>query len=285
MPARKKLLIVGNMDKPGVAEQIDALRGWFSRRAKVLAVRSCEQADCPEARQADLCVVFGGDGTLLAAARALARWRVPLLGVNMGKLGFLAEYNVEHMQRHLGAVLAGRIKPTERIMLAVRVVRDGEEIFAGVAANDLAISAGEPFRMIELDVEQGHAHVSRYHGDGLVVATPTGSTGYNMSCGGPILEPTLRAVAITPIAPHSLSLRPITVGIDGPIRITAMRVNVGSAAIIDGQIRFALRLCDVVEVRLSPLCARILAHPGRPFFHTLATKLQWGSSPHHASGR
>lgn len=270
------------MAKPGVARQIRALRGWFSRRVEVLGVAASGEPLPPQAAEAGLCIVFGGDGTLLAAARALARLGVPLLGVNMGKLGFLAEFSVEHMRKHLPDILAGRIRPTERMMLDVRVIRGGAESFRSPAANDAAILGGEPFRMIDLDVTRGRDEgVARYLGDGLVISTPTGSTGYNMSAGGPILEPTLQAVTITPIAPHALSLRPIAVGVDEPIRIRAVRVNEGSTVILDGQVRRRLAEGDVVEIRRGRRPARIIPLPGRPFFRMLAEKLQWGQSPHH----
>ena len=237
----------------------------------------------PDAASADLCVVFGGDGTLLAAARALVDTGLPLLGVNMGKLGFLAEFSVEHMQKHLADILDGRVAPTERMMLRARILRDGVEAFASAVANDVAVSAGEPFRMIDLSVHRGDDQIVRCVGDGLVVSTPTGSTGYNMSAGGPILEPTLDAVAITPIAPHMLSVRPIAVGLAQPIRVAAERVNDGTAAMIDGQVRAPLTTGDVIEVRRAERPARIVPHPGRPFFRTLASKLHWGRSPHHAA--
>ena len=278
----KKLLILANFDKAGVSEQIERLRGWFEQRAEILAVRSTLEPLPEAAGQADLCVVFGGDGTLLSAARKLAHTGVPLLGVNMGKLGFLAEFSVEHLQKHFGQILAGEIQPTERIVLDVCVYGEaGEEAFRSPAANDVAICSGEPFRMIDLSVARGDDHIARYRGDGLIVATPTGSTGYNMSAGGPILDPTLHAVTITPVAPHTLSLRPIAVGIDRPIRVTAVRVNEGTAAIVDGQVRSNLHDGDVLEIRRAARCARIIPHPGRAFFHTLASKLQWGHSPHH----
>jgi len=281
--AGKNVLILGNMAKAGVPEQIDSLRGWFDDRVRIVAVRSARDPLPTDCREADLCIVFGGDGTLLAAARALAGSDVPLLGVNMGKLGFLAEFTVEHMQKHLDAILTGPARPTERMMLDVSILRDGATAFASPAANDVAVSAGEPFRMIDLHVTRDGDRIARYRGDGLIVATPTGSTGYNMSAGGPILEPTLDAVAITPIAPHSLSLRPITVGIDRPIRVLAKIVNAGTAVIVDGQVRAALGENDVLEIRRAARPMRIVPHPGRAFFQTLADKLQWGRSPHHAA--
>ena len=277
----KKILILCNMSKPGVAEQVEALRPWFRRHAKLLGPQDVRDPLPADTASASLCIVFGGDGTLLSAARSVAASGVPLLGVNMGKLGFLADFNVEHMQRHLDDILAGKIVPTERTLLWVRV-SDGEQPgFCSVAANDVAISAGPPFRMIDLLVCQGGQAIARYLGDGLVVATPTGSTGYNMSAGGPILEPTLDAVVITPIAPHSLSMRPIVARSDQAVRITPTQVNRGTAVIVDGQISAPLCHGQVVEISRADVPLRLIPHPGRTFFETLSSKLQWGRSPHH----
>ena len=276
-----RLLILTNPDKPGVAEQVDALRPWFEQRAETAAELPARDAESSRLPDADLCVVFGGDGTLLTAARALAGTGVPLVGVNMGKLGFLAKFDVEHMRKHFDAILSGEIQPVERMMLDVSVSDCREHKLKGPAANDIAICAGPPFRMVDLDVVQGGAPITRYLGDGLVVATPSGSTGYSMSAGGPIVDPSLDAMTLTPIAPHTLSVRPIVVRSDDPIRITATRVNPGTAVIIDGQVCGALRDGDVIEVRRAERGAMIVPHPGRPFFQTLAEKLHWGLSPHH----
>jgi len=279
----KTILVLGHMGKEGVAGQIDALGPWFAQRAEVLAVQDTHEAAAPQWASADLCVVFGGDGTLLSAARTLAGTGVPLLGVNMGKLGFLAEFSVEQMQEHFDDILAGKIAPTERMMLDVGVDDEDERVFSSPAANDVAISSGPPFRMIDLNVAKGDSQIARYRGDGLVIATPNGSTGYNMSAGGPILEPTLDAVTITPIAPHSLSMRPIVVRSDREICITAVGVNPGSAVIVDGQVSTALLDGQKVVVARADVPMRIVPHPARRFFQTLSDKLQWGRSPHHTT--
>lgn len=278
--ALKPILILGNMNKPGVAEQIEALRPWFAQRAKVVAVLPAVAPLPPRAAKAKVCVVFGGDGTLLSAGRALAGMKMPMMGVNMGKLGFLAEYSIEHFQQHFDAILADEVEPVERIMLDVKITDCGRHSFGAVAANDVAIAAGPPFRMIDLDVGQDHRHIARYFGDGLVVATPTGSTGYNMSVGGPILEPSMDAMVISPIANHSLSIRPIIIPGNKTVVITATRVNAGSAVIIDGQISSGL--CDgaVIEIGKAATGMFLIPHPGRTFFQTLADKLHWGQSPH-----
>ncbi|HDZ22598.1 hypothetical protein LCGC14_0660780 [marine sediment metagenome] len=279
--ARPHVIILGNMAKPGVGQQIDDLLPWFEQRVDVLGVQRADEPCVDDCEKSDLCIVFGGDGTLLYAARTLAHTHVPLLGVNMGKLGFLAEFTVAEMQQHLDTILTGEVKPTERMMLNVHVAGCEHEPFTATAVNDIAIHAGAPFRMIDLNVEQDGGTISRYLGDGLVIATPTGSTAYNMSVGGPIMEPTLDAVAITPVAPHTLALRPIVVRSDQTIHITAVKVNPGSTVIIDGQATTGLCEGDTVDIRRSETPALIISHPGRSFFRTLTDKLQWGRSPHH----
>ena len=281
--AKKRIILLGNMTKPGVGEQIEQLRPWFAAQAEVVAVGPANEPLSQAALAAELCVVFGGDGTLLSAARMLAGTQIDMLGVNMGKLGFLAEYNVEHLRKHFPAILAGKVPSVERMMLDVNVSNCERHCFGSPVANDVAIASGPPFRMIDLNVVQRETVVAHYLGDGLVVSTPTGSTGYNMSAGGPILEPTLDAVTITPIAPHTLSVRPIVVRSDHLIRITATQVNPGTAVIVDGQVSSDLCDGDTVEVRRAASGMRIIPHPGRDFFATLTSKLQWGRSPHHGT--
>ncbi|MBN1942801.1 MAG: NAD(+)/NADH kinase [Phycisphaerae bacterium] len=284
--AKPRVLILGNLTKPGVAEQMEGLRGWLAEQADVLTIQSHTGELPAGAAKAVLCVVFGGDGTLLSAGRDLAALGVPLLGVNLGKLGFLAEYSVADLRRHFPDVLAGRVAPVERIMLAVTLWscpkgQAREKQFTALASNDVAVAAGDPFRMIDLHVHQGDQHLARYFGDGVVISTPTGSTGYNMSVGGPILQPTLEAVVISPVAPHTLSLRPMVLSPSPPLHITAGRVNEGTKMVIDGQISH--RLCDgqTVEVGRADVSLRIVPLPGRHYFQTLAEKLHWGRSPHH----
>jgi len=279
--AGKRILIIVNADKAGAAEQVEALRPWLAGRGHAVEVADPRQAGADP--RADLCIVFGGDGTLLAAARRVAPAGIPMIGVNMGKLGFLADFNVEHMKKHLDDVLAGKVAPIERMMLRADA-GNGGEAFCSLAANDVAIAAGAPFRMIELTVGQGDQEIATYLADGVVVATPTGSTGYNLSADGPILEPALEAVVITPVAAHSLSMRSIVVRPDTPIRITANRVNPGTTLVIDGQDCTGLTEGQTVVVRRAECNARIIPHPGRTFFGTLTRKLQWGLSPHHDPG-
>ena len=284
MSPRKNLLILVNKDKSGIRELIDSLRPWFQQRINVVGAAPAHQPLPALPAPADLCVVLGGDGTLLSAARLLAGTGIPMLGLNVGKLGFLAEFDQEHLQKHFDQIVSGAIEPTERMMLLARVRSCNGEKFSSPAANDVAVCNGSPFRMIQLHVRRAEEPVAEYRGDGLIVATPNGSTGYNMSAGGPIMEPTLEAVSITPIAPHSLSVRPITLRSDTPIIVTAVRVNAGSAVIIDGQVSTHLCDGDEIEISRSPRGFMMIPHPGRSFFSTLSNKLHWGRSPHNENG-
>lgn len=281
----KRVLILANLEKPGVQQELQALREWIGRRAEVLGVHSARQPLPENCLQADLCLVLGGDGTLLSAGRALAETDIPLLGVNMGKLGFLAEFDLESLRAHLDDILAGRLVPTRRVMLHVCASNCDRHGFCSAAANDVVVSAGPPFRMIELDVFQGEREIAQYFGDGLIVATPTGSTGYNMSAGGPILEPTLDALILTPIAPHSLAMRPLVIDTHSPIFVDAVRINPGTTLIIDGQVSTHLCEGDRIEIIRHARPMRIFSHPRRHFFDTLTQKLQWGRGPHTTSRR
>ncbi len=279
--ASPQIIILGHMDKPGLADQIDSLTDWFAQRADILAICPANKVDAACISKADLCVVFGGDGTLLTAARQLADADVPLLGVNMGKLGFLAEFTVEAMKEHFDAILAGEIAPTQRMLLDICVAGNGGETFCSRAVNDVAIVAGEPHRMIQLNVTRGDQCVSSVLGDGLIVATPTGSTAYNLSVGGPLVDPLLDAVVVSPIAPHTLSLRPMVLGAEEPLTITAARVNPGTAVMVDGQATTSLAAGDTVTIRRADKTVKIVPCPGRGFFDVLSDKLHWGHGPNY----
>jgi NAD+ kinase len=279
MPRTKKIIILGHMDKPGVAEQIESLRPFFDARANVLAVCPANAVDTGCTAKADLCVAFGGDGTLLTAARALAGADVPLLGVNMGKLGFLADFTVEDLETHFDAVLAGDVPTIERMLLNVCVRDASAEKFCSTALNDVAILAGPPHRMIGLDVSHAEGPVISLLGDGLIVATPTGSTAYNLSVGGPILDPALQAMVLAPIAPHTLSARPTVIDAGKTLSVKAARVNPGTSLMLDGQDTTQLTEGDTVTIRRSDRSVRTLPCPGRSFFDTLADKLHWGHGP------
>ena len=281
----KRILVLCNRTKLRQADPTDDLLAELRQNAQVEVQEVSEQSTGPiAAGSADVALSLGGDGTFLGAARRLADANIPIVGVNLGRLGFLTEFSVADLREHLQGILAGKLTILRRMLLEVRVCRGSEKAcFTSPAMNEVAIVAGEPFRMIELSVQRNSEHVCTFSGDGLVLATPTGSTAYTLSAGGPILEPSLDAIAVTPVAPHSLSMRPLVVNAEHTVSVTPLRSNVGTRASIDGQITFPLLEGDVVEVKRGRHRLPVVQNPRWPFFQTLMTKLQWGRSPHHES--
>jgi NAD+ kinase len=223
----------------------------------------------------DLLIVLGGDGTLLSMARAVGDLGVPMLGVNLGGLGFLTATTLDEMVPALEAVLAGGMDVEERMMLAARLLRAGQTVSEHIALNDVVITKSAMSRIIELAVSVDGRHATSYRADGLIVSTPTGSTAYNLSVGGPILFPTLDAVVLTPIAPHTLSNRPIV--LPGPQRIdVTLRGDQDVMLTMDGQVGVHLRERDVVQIEKAAARIRLLRFPQKDFFSVLRTKLKWG---------
>ena len=223
----------------------------------------------------DLLVVLGGDGTLLSMARAIGDLGVPILGVNLGGLGFLTATTLDEMLPALEAVLAGRMATEERMLLAARLVRGGQTIGEYSALNDVVITKSAMSRIVDLAVSVGGRHAISYRADGLIISTPTGSTAYNLSTGGPILFPTMDAVVLTPIAPHTLSNRPIV--IPGAERIEVTLLDDQDVRLtMDGQVGVPLRERDTVEVQQAATRIRLLRFPNKDFFSVLRTKLKWG---------
>jgi len=229
------------------------------------------------ARQVDLIVVLGGDGTLLAVARAVGLRNVPILGVNLGTLGFLVETGRDELFPSLVAVLDDRFPIEERMRFDVRVARDGEELGAYTALNDAVVSNTALSRMVDLRTRADGAVVATYHADGLIVATPTGSTAYSLSAGGPLLLPTFDAILLTPISPHALTQRPLVLPGSSVVELTVLASRGGEVHLtVDGQVGRALEEGDVVSVRRSEQPARLLVPPGRNRFEVMRKKLRWG---------
>jgi NAD+ kinase len=227
---------------------------------------------------ADALVVLGGDGTLLAASRLLDK-PIPVLGVNFGSLGFLTEITLAELYPTLSGVLEGRYQHEERRLLRTVVHRRGRPDVTADVLNDVVITKAGPSRIIELDVSVGGVFVSSFRADGIIVSSPTGSTAYNLAAGGPILNPTLPAIVITPICPHMLANRPLVVSDESRIelRLRAAR-EVDVYAALDGQETFAFVDDDSVVVTGSPRRLKLVKAPGRDYYEVLRTKLKWGEA-------
>ena len=229
------------------------------------------------AETADLLVVLGGDGTMLAAARALGDRDTPVLGVNYGTLGYLAESRVEEMIPALEAVLGGTYRLDRRMTLRADLLRGEETLLTNRVLNDVVISKSALARIIELDTRIDGRFVNSFRADGLIISTPTGSTAYNLSAGGPIVYPSMHAVVLTPICPHTLSNRPLVVPDDVTIEITLRTRDEDVALTLDGQVGFQMLAGDRVLVRRSRTTFNLLQPPNRNYFEVLRGKLHWGA--------
>jgi len=278
-----RLAIFGDRKKGHVAEAIADFADFVKDKARTGI--NCHIGECvPEnLREVDYAVVFGGDGSILAAARRLSRSDdsagIPVIGVNLGKLGYLAEFSVKELKEFFPRLISGKSKIEKRMILLCRVLRKGKERFSSTAVNDVFITAGPPFRMIHLNMFVDSQHLGDCVSDGLVVSTPTGSTAYGLSAGGPILSQKMEGIVITPICPHSLSFRPIVISADSVVEIGGERLNEGSTVSIDGQVSRELGIEDVVQIRRNKKDFLVVNNPLRCEWDTLATKLGWAERP------
>ena len=226
----------------------------------------------------DLIVVIGGDGTFIAAARAVDGRDVPLLGVNMGRLGFLTEVTTENMLETMVKVLEGSYRVEERMQLAIEVRRQDKVILRRRLLNDMVAHKGELARMVEFRVAIDGQFVFSSRADGLIISTPTGSTAYALSAGGPIIHPSLDALLLVPICPHTLTNRPIAVPGRGKIEVTMTTQGSDQQLTLDGQVGFPIETGDHIHVRRSNHRLRILHAPDRNYYEILRRKLSWGQN-------
>jgi NAD+ kinase len=282
----KRVGIVARPDRPEAAAVVAGLVDWLLQRGREPVVDTetarlvpgfgaavAGRSELPG--QVDLIVVLGGDGTLLSMARLIGDLGVPILGVNLGGLGFLTATTLEEMFPALDAVFAGEIVLDDRILLATAVIRGGERLRHYVALNDVVITKSAMSRIINLAVSVEGQYATAYRADGLIIATPTGSTAYSLSAGGPILFPIMDAVVITPICPHTLTDRPVVLPGSQQIEVTLL-TDQDVMVTVDGQEGLALRQHDRVQVRQADARVRLIRFPQKHFFSVLRAKLKWG---------
>lgn len=280
-----KLAIFGDPAKGPVGEAIAKFSDFLAGKAQVVTCSAIERCTTDVLLDIDYAVVFGGDGSIISAARALSRTSVPVIGVNLGKLGFLAEFSLDELKDFFDHIVSGEALIEKRMLLGCRVCgdSDGIEKFSSTAVNDVFIAAGPPFRVIELTIKVDGQHVASSVSDGLIVSTPTGSTAYNLSAGGPILAGSMEAMVITPICPHSLSFRPIVIDAGSVVEVRCTRVNEGTTVSIDGQVSRGLSTNDVVRVAREQSSFLVVNNPVRTRWQTLASKLRWAERPNYES--
>jgi len=295
---KPRLIIIANRDIPTVTEALTAFRPWLSERAdiiKELSVGEVTKESAAKLPPADLVMVLGGDGTLLAQARHLVDLDLPLIGVNFGKLGFLAEFNLDEVKQHWHEVIASRCPVSKRVMIDLRVFDENtaswthrprelpEPVFQSLAMNDAVITAGPPYRMIDIALTinpNGNDDApTEFTGDGVIISTPSGSTAYNLAAGGPIVSPGVPGLCITPLCPHSLAFRPIVVNSDSNIWMDVLRANEGTTLVIDGQLSFAMSPGQRVLARTYPHAIQLLQNPDINYWKLVAKKLRWAARP------
>ncbi len=276
---RLKLLILGNANKAQVREEAERLVPFLQEHADVVVFDLYQEHDL-SAVQADIALVLGGDGAILRAARQMGYRQTPVLGVNLGKLGFLADLNPREICDCFPQILRGEYRVTRHLMFECIVDSPaGSKTYLGL--NEIAIQAGPPFYMIDLDLAVDGEPVSHFVGDGLILSTPIGSTAHSLSAGGPILGQELSAFVITPICPHALTARPVVESADKTYTISIARAAAGTALIIDGQEIISLAVDHRVTVRRAPVTFGLVKVPGRSYYQTLRDKLRWGTPPHY----
>lgn len=272
----ERILLFVNRRKEQACAAVEKFRQEFGRLYELVEMDP-RTDDGPPPDQARLAIVFGGDGSVLAAARALAGRQIPLVGVNMGKMGFLAELNQEELSQRLRDILAGNATALDRLMLQARIRRDqrtpGEP---RLALNDVVLSGRSHLRMQQVTLFVNDEETITYNGDGIIVATPVGSTAYSLSAGGPIVVPGLEVLVVTPICPHSLTNRSLVVSAASKLELVPEYREHPPVLTLDGQELIELAPGDRVQVEVAPHRLKLIETGSRTFFRTLRQKMDWG---------
>ena len=279
----KKIGIIAKRGEPEAIKAVKDFLRWMkgknfkffieSEVAKALKITGYSRKEIPS--KSDIIIVFGGDGTLLSVARLVGKMGVPILGVNLGGLGFITEISRDDIRKEISKVFSGNFGFEERIMLLADVYRKGRKIARQNALNDVVLNKSALSRMFEFDISINDQYVSTFRADGLIVSTPTGSTAHSLSAGGPILYPTLESFLMTPICPHTLTSRPIVLPDTFVLEVT-VKSGDNVYLTLDGQVGFPLKVRDRIKIRKADYKTKFLVLHDRDYFQILRTKLKWG---------
>lgn len=293
----RSVLLLVNRSKPDVVSALAEVRLLIGKHGRLVAELDADGGivSQQQAAGADLIVVLGGDGTLMGQSRRCVHLGLPMLGVNLGKLGFMAEFDLEALRTQAASLLGGaKLIVQDRPMLRVEgpgapaAAGDDAAISRTLALNDVVITAGPPYRMITIDIKIDGVQGPAVAGDGLIVSTPIGSTAYNASAGGAIISPDVEALALTPLAAQSLAFRPVVVPVDSVIELTLERANDdpslpgisgGTSVVLDGQVAWRLKAGQRVTIRRHTLAARFVRNPHGSYWTTLINKMRWAAPP------
>ncbi|MBN2447099.1 MAG: NAD(+)/NADH kinase [Phycisphaerae bacterium] len=275
----KRVALIGSPDKPAAVDMLDRVRHWLRGRAREVFAEITYDSAAALPSKPDLIIVLGGDGTLIRVVHGLGQQQIPILGINLGKLGYLAEFTPEKLEREGEFLFTDGIPVTRRLLLEVCLEHPNGHQVRSPVVNDGVILAGAPFRMIEMAVESDGDQVADIRGDGLIVATPSGSTAHNLSAGGPILEPTAAAFILTPVCPHSLTYRPVVMDGSRVIEVRIKAGNEGTMVSIDGQTTWPFRTGDRLRVQRYAADFLLVRNPQYSIWRSLRRKLMWGAGP------
>lgn len=275
----QRVALMGSPDKAGAAETLERARHWLVTRAEVVFGAITYDSQRALAERPDLLMVLGGDGTLIAAVHSLREHQVPILGINLGKLGYLADFTIEELEREGDFLFSGQLPLTRRAMMDVCLEHMDGRAMRSPAVNDCVVLAGPPFHMIQVTVAVDGDEVADVRGDGLIVATPSGSTAHNLAAGGPILEPTGEAFIMTPICPQALTYRPLVLNAKRRIVVRVTQANTGTTLAIDGRTSHAFQVNDRVVITRYGADFLLVRNPKRSEWHALRRKLRWGEGP------
>lgn len=291
VPSIKRVGVVVKRHQPDALQTLCRLTEWLHQRGislvggpEIERERVEQETGCAVeviaedklAAGVDLMLVLGGDGTMIATARMVGDADVPVIGVNYGGLGYLAEFRIEELFAALESILAGQYKVEKRVMLAVELFRGADNVSRNRVLNDVVINKSALARIIEIEAYLNQQFVNSFRADGLIVSTPTGSTAYNLSAGGPVIYPSMNAIVITPICPFTLSNRPIVVPDDAEIELRLKTEEEEVALTLDGQVGFPLKVEDRVVIRKSQTTFNLVQPMSRNYFEVLRDKLRWG---------
>jgi NAD+ kinase len=290
----KKVGIVANTEKEKLPQYARSLISWLEEKGMEVFAEAAIGAKMGIsggytwenlARKTQLIIVLGGDGTMLRAARHLAKYDVLIVGINMGSFGYLTEVNFNEMYSALEFILAGNYATERRMMLDVTISHGKTIINAGTVLNDVVINRGNLSRIVELETAINDQYLTTYKADGLIISTPTGSTAYSLSAGGPIVYPEKDLIIINPICPHTLTNRPIIIPQDSTLRVTMWSKEKGATLTMDGQESFRIWSGDIINVKKSKLVTKLVLSPHRSYWEILRSKLGWGGLPSGAGKR
>jgi NAD+ kinase len=274
----KKIIILGDKSKKKIRETITELEPLFRKRSN-LSIIDISDEDAIKEVSADLAFVFGGDGTILSASRKLNEKQIPLIGVHLGKFGFLADLTSREIRDSLEKIFSGEYVISQRMLLTCKVIRSEQVINKTLGLNDAVVSRTSLSRLISIKLYVNEKIVNTYSSDGLIVSTPAGSTAHSLSAGGPIVTPDMEAFIITPICPHTLSNRPLVVSGDSKIEMEQISESRGVGLTVDGQVYFDVKVGDRVVIEKAEKKLQLIDIQTRTFYDVLREKLNWRGQP------